>query len=371
MSLATAADCSQPDQSTLGGTVSIETIVKRYGAHSAVAGVDLEVARGEFVALLGPSGSGKTTLLMMIAGFEQPSEGAVRINGTDVSWLPPHRRDIGMVFQKYALFPHMTILDNVAFPLRMRGQAASTRRRDAIEALQLVGLDGMEKRLPGQLSGGQQQRVALARAIVFRPPVLLMDEPLGALDKKLRERMQIEIKRLQVSLGATVIYVTHDQEEALTMADRIAVMNQGRLEQVGTPIQLYEKPANAFVAGFIGETNLLEAAVLGASMGTCTLRLKDGSLVEATRASEAASTINRVVRIAVRPERIELRVAGEGRLPGVVEEIIYAGATLIYFVRAENVGTLTVRVPVQSPGLRPARGDRISLSWDASHALAY
>ena len=256
-----------------GGTVSMDSIIKHYGSFTAVDGVNLSVGRGEFVALLGPSGSGKTTLLMMIAGFEHPDSGAVCIDGVDVSRMPAHRRDVGMVFQKYALFPHMTILDNVAFPLRMRGVTTGERRLKALDALRAVGLEGMEKRLPAQLSGGQQQRVALARAIVYRPPVLLMDEPLGALDKKLRERMQIEIKHLQESLGATVIYVTHDQEEALTMADRIAVMNRGRLEQVGTPAELYERPANPFVASFVGETNLLDGELVATAGKEWTVRL--------------------------------------------------------------------------------------------------
>ena len=356
-----------------GGTVSVERIVKHYGTFTAVAGVDLSIGRGEFVALLGPSGSGKTTLLMMIAGFEHPDSGAVCIDGIDVSRMPPHRRNIGMVFQKYALFPHMTILDNVAFPLRMRGLDTAKRRAKAHDALGIVGLEGMETRLPSQLSGGQQQRVALARAIVYRPPVLLMDEPLGALDKKLRERMQIEIKHLQESLGATVIYVTHDQEEALTMADRIAVMNHGRLEQVGTPAELYERPANPFVASFIGETNLLDGELVAATGPEWTVRLADGTVVRGTPAAAAGRTaaVASRVRLAVRPERIALAPAGAGGVTATVTDVIYAGPTLIYLLRSEHLPEITVRVPVQSAVMKPERGEAVSLTWDSANARIY
>ena len=356
-----------------GGTVTVENLVKSYGDFRAVDDVSLDIGPGEFVALLGPSGSGKTTLLMMIAGFDQPSSGAVRIDGDDVSYMPPHRRNIGMVFQKYALFPHMSILDNVAFPLRMRGVATAQRRRQATDALAMVSLQGMETRLPTQLSGGQQQRVALARAIVYRPPVLLMDEPLGALDKKLRERMQLEIKRLQESLGATVIYVTHDQEEALTMADRIAVMNHGKLEQVGSPAELYECPANPFVANFIGETNLMDGALLDASGDEWTLRLADGSVVRGTPSAAArrSAEVGAQVRLAVRPERIGLAPAAEGGMTGTVTDVIYAGPTLIYLVRTQSLPEVIVRVPVQSDALKPSRGATVALAWAAANALVY
>ena len=356
-----------------GGTVTVENLIKSYGDFRAVDDVSLDIGPGEFVALLGPSGSGKTTLLMMIAGFDQPSSGAVRIDGDDVSYMPPHRRNIGMVFQKYALFPHMSILDNVAFPLRMRGVATAQRRRQATDALAMVSLQGMETRLPTQLSGGQQQRVALARAIVYRPPVLLMDEPLGALDKKLRERMQLEIKRLQESLGATVIYVTHDQEEALTMADRIAVMNHGKLEQVGSPAELYECPANPFVANFIGETNLMDGALLDASGDEWTLRLADGSVVRGTPSAAArrSAEVGAQVRLAVRPERIGLAPAAEGGMTGTVTDVIYAGPTLIYLVRTQSLPEVIVRVPVQSDALKPSRGATVALAWAAANALVY
>ncbi|WP_298367474.1 ABC transporter ATP-binding protein [Azospirillum sp.] len=360
-------------QSIRGGTVSMDSIIKHYGSFTAVDGVSLSVDRGEFVALLGPSGSGKTTLLMMIAGFEHPDSGAVCIDGIDVSRMPAHRRDIGMVFQKYALFPHMTILDNVAFPLRMRGVTTEERRLKALDALRVVGLEGMEKRLPAQLSGGQQQRVALARAIVYRPPVLLMDEPLGALDKKLRERMQIEIKHLQESLGATVIYVTHDQEEALTMADRIAVMNCGRLEQVGTPAELYERPANPFVASFIGETNLLDGELVATVGKEWMVRLADGAVVRGTPAAAArnGTAAGARVRLTVRPERIALAPATAGGMAATVSDVIYAGPTLIYLLRSGGLPEITVRVSVQSDAMKPARGEAVSLTWDPANALVY
>lgn len=358
-----------------GGTVSVENIVRRYASLTAIDHVNLSVGQGEFVALLGPSGSGKTTLLMTIAGFDVPDEGAVRINGVDISRMPPHKRDIGMVFQKYALFPHLSVLDNVAFPLRMRSISAPVRRMRALEALKMVGLEGLEQRLPGQLSGGQQQRVALARAIVFRPPVLLMDEPLGALDKKLRERMQIEIKHLQEYLGATVIYVTHDQEEALTMADKIAVMNHGRVEQIGAPTDLYERPVNPFVASFIGETNLLDGELLEARESGWSIRLSNGHVVAGTPSASVARNpkAGSKVRLAVRPERVELASASASRsdLSGTVTETIYAGPTTIYLIRCENLPEISVRVPVQNDNLRSSRGDVVAMTWSPGNALIF
>jgi spermidine/putrescine ABC transporter ATP-binding subunit len=249
--------------------VKISHLRKSYGSVLAVRDVTIEVSPGEFLALLGPSGSGKTTLLMAVAGFDFPDSGQIEIGGEDVTWAAPHKRDLGMVFQRYTLFPHMSVLDNIAFPLRMRKVARAEREDRARAALKTVRLEGYGDRMPAQLSGGQQQRVALARAIVYNPKVLLMDEPLSALDKKLREEMQVEIKHLQRELGITVIFVTHDQTEALTMADRIAVLNFGELQQMGSPKELYERPASAFVAGFIGETNFWTAhAKADAAAGT-------------------------------------------------------------------------------------------------------
>src|SRR5207249_1438913 len=241
--------------------VELRQLSKSFGPVRAVDGVTLGLARGELLTILGPSGSGKTTTLRMIAGFTQPSSGAVLLDGKDITGLPAHRRDIGLVFQNYALFPHLTAGQNVAFPLQMRKISASEVRRRVAEAFALVGLKGLEERHPRELSGGQQQRVALARALVFRPRLLLMDEPLGALDRKLREQMQLEIKHLQKTLGITVIYVTHDQEEALFMSDRVAVTNAGTIVQIGTPVDLYNRPADRFVADFIGESNFLSGTV--------------------------------------------------------------------------------------------------------------
>ena len=238
--------------------LAVEGIVKRFGPVAALGGVDLDVAEGEFLTILGPSGSGKTTLLKTVAGFEAPDEGRVRLGGQDITDAPPRRRDVGMVFQNYALFPHMTVAGNVAFPLEMRRRPRAEIARRVDEALALVELQALAARLPRQLSGGQQQRVALARAIVFGPRLLLLDEPFGALDRKLRESLQLEVRRLQRRLGLTTLFITHDQEEALIMSDRIAVMHHGRIEQVGAPGELYARPASRFVADFLGESNLLE-----------------------------------------------------------------------------------------------------------------
>jgi ABC-type Fe3+/spermidine/putrescine transport system ATPase subunit len=243
--------------------VEISQLKRSFGPLTVVDDVSIDVGPGEFLALLGPSGSGKTTILMTIAGFSEPDSGSVRIGGRDVTRLPLHARNIGMVFQKYALFPHMTVAQNIAFPLLQRGMAREQIRRAIAEVIGLVGLAGLEDRSSVDLSGGQQQRVALARALVYRPPVLLMDEPLGALDKKLREHLQVEIKDIQRIIGTTVIFVTHDQNEALAMADRLAVLNHGRIEQIGTPEDLYERPANSFVADFIGEANVLTGVAVG------------------------------------------------------------------------------------------------------------
>src|SRR5262245_30972385 len=250
-----------------GASVSLADLAKKYDRTNAVDGVSLDIRSGEFLTLLGPSGSGKTTTLMMIAGFETPSAGDIAIDGTSVVAMPPYRRNIGMVFQNYALFPHLAVEDNIGFPLKQRGMAKAARTKLVAEALELVRLPGYGGRYPRQLSGGQQQRVALARAIVFKPRLLLMDEPLGALDKQLRESLQLEMRRLHADLGITFIYVTHDQEEALTMSDRVAVMNEGLVAQIGTPEDLYDRPCDRFVASFIGESNFLPAVVRGEEDG--------------------------------------------------------------------------------------------------------
>ena len=342
----------------IGAPVHIINACKQYGAFTAVNNVSLEVGAGEFVSILGPSGSGKTSLLTMIAGFEQPSAGRIVIGGRDVTMLAANRRNIGMVFQRYALFPHMTIGENVAFPLKMRKVERSARERRVAETLEMVQLGALAGRYPHQLSGGQQQRVALARAIVFEPPVLLMDEPLGALDKKLREAMQIEIKELQQRLGATVIYVTHDQEEALTMSDRVAVMAGGDIVQVGSPTELYGRPGSAFVADFIGRMSFAEGVYLGSNDGAHSVRLGDGVVVQAATLNRPLSPGARL-KLAMRPERLAIAARGNGgsnTIPGTLEASVFAGAFDLHLVRAGTDGRPLLQV--QSP----AEGTRESLS---------
>ncbi|HWN53807.1 MAG TPA: ABC transporter ATP-binding protein [Methylomirabilota bacterium] len=327
-----------------GAELELVAVSKTFGAVLAVDDVSLTVASGEFLTLLGPSGSGKTTTLMMIAGFESATAGEILLGGRRLTHVPPYRRNLGMVFQHYALFPHMTVYDNLAFPLRTRGVTRAETDRRVEEALARVRLPGYGARFPAQLSGGQQQRVALARALVYGPPVLLMDEPLGALDKKLREQMQLEIKHIQRELRLTVIYVTHDQEEALTMSDRIAVMRQGRIVQLGPPEDLYERPADQFVADFIGESNFLEVTVRGVEGGVATALTGDG-LDLALAVGDAGADGTRLT-LALRPERVRLAPAGgQARGPtsldasayrwwnGVIEEVVYIGATRKYQVR--------------------------------------
>ena len=314
--------------------IKLERVTKSFdGRVVAVDDVTLEIAAGEFFALLGPSGCGKTTSLRMIAGFELPDSGRVHVGGRDITDLPVHRREMGMVFQSYALFPHRTVAENVAFGLRMRGVSKADISRRVAAALALVALTGLEERKPGQLSGGQQQRVALARALVVEPPVLLCDEPLGALDRKLRQQMQFELKELQRRLGVTLVFVTHDQEEALAMSDRIAVMNKGKVEQVGSPTEIYERPRTRFVADFIGEINLLD---------------------DTARAR------------ALRPEKIRLVAEPGARLAGIVETANFLGGATLYRVRADDGRTLLAREA--HGGARSTRqaGDRVGLAWDDS-----
>ena len=314
--------------------IRIVGVRKRYGEVAAVDGVDLDVARGEFFTMLGPSGSGKTTTLRMIAGFERPDEGRIELGGTDVSRRPPFDRPVNTVFQDYALFPHMTVQQNVEYGLRVRKVAKSERRTKASEALARVRLEGYGARKPGQLSGGQRQRVALARAIVNTPRALLLDEPLGALDLKLRQELQIELKQLQQELGMKFVYVTHDQEEALTMSDRIAVFNHGRIEQVGSPAEMYEHPATTFVAGFIGTSNILE---------------------------RGGRTFT------VRPEKIRLLPfeAGEGE-PGTVRATAYLGPSTKFVVALDEGGELTVvqqNLETRSEDIDRMEGRRVRLQW--------
>jgi putative spermidine/putrescine transport system ATP-binding protein len=325
--------------------VTLSAIRKTYGEVVAVDSVDLAIARGEFFTMLGPSGSGKTTTLRLIAGFERPDSGRVLLRGADVTSLPPYARDVNTVFQDYALFPHMTVLENVEYGLRVKRVPRRERRARAEEALALVQLEGYGARKPAQLSGGQRQRVALARAIVNRPQVLLLDEPLGALDLKLRQEMQVELKRIQSEVGITFVYVTHDQDEALTMSDRIAVFNQGRVEQVGTPADVYERPETAFVAGFVGISNLLE---------------RGGR------------------RFTIRPEKIRMLGEREPAGPGahveggVVAEVVYAGMITRYAVELDEGGRLVVvrqNLERTSAELHAERGRRVRLAWLPEHTF--
>lgn len=369
------AVAEQVEQKIQGAPVRVAGLVKRFDGVCAVDGVSVDVQPGEFLALLGPSGSGKTTILMTIAGFERPTAGQVFIGDRSVTHVPPHRRNVGMVFQKYALFPHMTVWDNIAFPLRMRKAPGREVAARIEAALEMVRLGGYGARKPSQLSGGQQQRVALARAIVYRPPVLLMDEPLGALDKKLREHMQLEVKHLQQTLGATVIYVTHDQEEALTMADRIAVLNEGRLEQIGPPEELYERPANSFVADFLGETNFLAGRVRVQTGEVCTVALDGGPVVSGIWAGrDGKPAAGALVKMAVRPERITLYRPGEAGPEahgGVIEETVYAGNSLACMVRLGPDLQVTARVSSRSGQPRWRVGDRVEAAWCPEDARVY
>jgi spermidine/putrescine transport system ATP-binding protein len=352
-------------------SIDLRSVTKRFGELVAVDDLSLELAGGEFFTLLGPSGCGKTTTLRMIAGFEQPSEGAIRIEGADVADLPPHKRPTNTVFQSYALFPHMSVEDNVAFGLkRKRVPKVEIRRRVAAE-LERVGLSGEAKRRPAQLSGGQQQRVALARALVNLPKVLLLDEPLGALDLKLRKGLQIELKRIQREVGITFVYVTHDQEEALTMSDRIAVMNRGQVEQVGVPEDVYERPATTFVAGFIGVSNLMPAVMVGPTE----VRLDQGATVRATTDCLVGERCHAVVR----PEKLRIDQLGEGgapsgnglpRVEGIVESSLYLGTTTQIVVDLGDDVRMTVLVPNASEAERqrlPGGGARVTLSWEPEH----
>jgi len=340
----------QPDPSG-AAAVNLRGVRKTYGDVVAVDRVSLEVGDGEFFAMLGPSGSGKTTTLRMIAGFELPTEGEVLLNGVDVSRLPPYQRDVNTVFQDYALFPHMSVGENVGYGLMVRKVGRSDRKSRVGEALEMVRLSGYESRKPSELSGGQRQRVALARALVNRPKLLLLDEPLGALDLKLREEMQIELKAIQKDVGITFLFVTHDQDEALTLSDRLAVFNGGRIEQVGSPAEVYENPATAFVAGFVGTSNLLT-----------------GDAARAIAGAEGTFT--------VRPEKIHLAdpgeepTAGQCSINGTVREVVYLGVNTRYIVSLDGGGELVVvqqNQATSSMQALAARGRQVRLIWDREH----
>ncbi len=347
-------------------SVELQSVTKRFDDFVAVDALDLELAGGEFFTLLGPSGCGKTTTLRMIAGFERPSEGAIRIEGADVANLPPHKRPTNTVFQSYALFPHLSVEDNVSFGLRRKRVAKEEIRRRVAAELERVGLAAEAKRRPAQLSGGMQQRVALARALVNLPKVLLLDEPLGALDLKLRKGLQVELKRIQRDVGITFVYVTHDQEEALTMSDRIAVMNRGKIEQVAGPEDVYERPTTTFVAGFIGVSNLIPATVEAGGA----VKLENGPTVPVDADGFSAGESCFAV---VRPEKLMIgngAEPGAGELPGlegIVESSLYLGTATQVVVVLDGDVRITVLVPNADEDARrrlPSGGERVRLSWD-------
>jgi putative spermidine/putrescine transport system ATP-binding protein len=350
------------------GSLSLRAVTKRFGETVANDGISLDVRPGEFVTFLGPSGSGKTTTLRVIAGFLQPDAGSVVLDEREMTGVPPYKRDIGMVFQNYALFPHMTAAQNVAFPLEMRGIAKAERRRKVKEALDIVHLGRLGGRYPRQLSGGQQQRVALARAIVFNPRLLLMDEPLGALDKKLREALQLEIMRISRQLGVTVVYVTHDQEEALVLSDRIAIYNDGRIEQVGTGEELYERPASLFVADFVGESNIFRGRFEAARDGGAVVANGRRLAVSSAAAARTGVASGSAAALIVRPERLRLG-AGANRLAGTVREVIYLGSLRKYVLELEDGTTAQTRVQVGQAGDDLEPGDRVEVGWELEHGI--
>ncbi|WP_144795446.1 ABC transporter ATP-binding protein [Microbacterium paludicola] len=352
MTQAPAADAPVDATATAEGSVSLRDVTKTFGEFTAVRDLQLDVAAGEFLSMLGPSGSGKTTVLRMIAGFEEVSSGTIRLSGKDVTRVAPHARPVNTVFQDYALFPHMTIAENVGYGLKVKGASREVRRDRVAELLRQVRLDHVADRLPHQLSGGQRQRIALARALILRPQVLLLDEPLGALDKQLREQMQIELKQIQREVGITFIFVTHDQEEALTLSDRVAVFNNGAIEQIGSAREVYEYPQTEFVARFLGLSNLIDATLAA----------------ELTGVGET---------ISIRPERVRLigldapLADGDVALAGEVRELVYTGPSTRFLVRTDaGVDMIAERPNSHHPaaGADLARGDRVRVSWTDDHA---
>ena len=355
--------------------VKLVDVVKKFGEAIAVDHINLEVRDGEFFSLLGPSGCGKTTTLRMIGGFEAPTSGLIELQGQDVTWLPPYKRNVNTVFQNYALFPHLTIYENVAFGLRRKGVKDAEVKSRVVEMLKLVELSGFETRRPTQISGGQAQRVALARALINKPAVLLLDEPLGALDLKLRKQMQVELKRIQQEVGITFIYVTHDQEEAMTMSDRIAVMNKGGYEQLGEPEVLYERPTTRFVAGFLGVSNLLPGAVEGNDGTYATIRLADDTRVRAPRAL-VGDTAN--VSVGVRPEKIRMHdteaepPTGHNHMAGVVRDASYLGVSTQYLVESHGGARIMVyeqNVVRATKAELWAAGEAVQLTWSPDHTF--
>ncbi|UPJ59909.1 ABC transporter ATP-binding protein [Bradyrhizobium sp. 192] len=352
--------------------VKFSNIQKTYdGEALVVKNLNLEIAHGEFLTMLGPSGSGKTTTLMMLAGFEVPTQGSILVEGRTIDKTPPHKRDIGMVFQNYALFPHMTVEENLAFPLKVRKLGRAAVETKIKRALEMVRLGAHSKRRPGQLSGGQQQRVALARALVFDPKLVLMDEPLGALDKQLREQMQLEIKHIQEDLGVTLVYVTHDQSEALTMSDRIAVFNDGVIQQLAAPAELYERPQNAFVAQFIGENNRLEGKVVAMNGATCMVEIPGAGNVQALAVTVEA--VGRSTVLSLRPERVKLNPA-PGSLPNIfsarVAEVIYLGDHVRARISIGAEDNFVIKLSNSGGVVQLEPGAAINIGWETEDCRA-
>ncbi len=356
---------------TAGATkLSIRGATKHYGPVTALADASLELREGEFLTLLGPSGSGKTTLLMIVAGIVPPTSGEVWIDGKLATYAPPDRRDIGIVFQNYALFPHLTVFQNIAFPLLMRRVAPAQIALEVERVLEIVQLPRVADRMPRELSGGQQQRIALARCMVYRPSIILMDEPLGALDRQLRDQMQLEIKELHGSLGITVLYVTHDQDEAMAMSDRICLMNNARIEQIGTPQELYFRPRSEFVARFLGESNILDARIVAGGAEPL-LDGPAGLQIRAT-ANGITSVADSTAKIVVRPERIALLGRGEEAdniAEGTLKETVFQGGVTRYFVSLAGGVTLIAKQLTLPVARAPAPGDAVRLGWSASDTL--
>ncbi|GIU98674.1 MAG: polyamine-transporting ATPase [Actinomycetota bacterium] len=356
--------------------VRLDRVTKEFGEVVAVDDISLDIPEGEFFSLLGPSGCGKTTTLRMIGGFEEPTRGTIYLKGRDVTDLPPYKRDVNTVFQSYALFPHLNVYENIAFGLRRRKVPKDEIDRRVKEVMKLVDLVGFEKRRPSQMSGGQQQRVALARALVNQPKVLLLDEPLGALDLKLRKQMQLELKRIQSEVGITFIYVTHDQEEAMTMSDRLAVMRAGRIEQIGPPEEVYENPQTEFVASFLGASNLLEGELKESANGVATVLATGGTVIHLP-ADRAPFRVGTRVKVGVRPEKVHIAVddgteppAGFNSVVGILRMSTYIGVSHQYKVEGPGGHTLTVWVQNLGDTPPPHPGDRVRLSWRWEHTFA-
>jgi len=349
--------------------VELAGVTKRFGEFVAVDDLSLDIYEGEFFSLLGPSGCGKTTTLRMIAGFEEPTEGSISVAGEQVQGVPPYRRPVNTVFQSYAIFPHLNVFDNVAFGLRrsgVKGEELSTR---VTEACEMVQLSGFEKRKPTMLSGGQQQRVALARALVNRPKVLLLDEPLGALDLKLRKELQLELRNLQHEVGITFVYVTHDQEEALTMSDRIAVMNEGKVQQIADPTTLYELPKNGFVANFIGQTNVFSGTVESVDGERVALRTAGGLRVEAVSQNGVGVEVGAEAQAAVRPEKVRFGGAGDNASTAEIRQIVYLGVSTQYIAELPGGEKLVLYQQNAHDAENPGVGEEVPVSWDARNCL--